>query len=126
MKKIVNIALLMAMGLFLNSCYYDAFPEVEIPGPGIEVPVEDVSYATDIAPLWAKCIGCHTSSLGLNLKENAYTNLLKKVVVPQKSAESRLYTYFSGNGHLDAIGVTLKANQIALIKSWIDEGALNN
>ncbi|PCI32401.1 MAG: hypothetical protein COB60_09650 [Flavobacteriaceae bacterium] len=123
MKKILNIALLMAMGLFLNSCYYDAFPEEELPAP--VVPVEDVSYALDIAPLWSKCVGCHNSSNKLNLKDNAYTNLLKTAVVPGNSADSKLYNYLPGNGHFD-IGFTLKADEIALIKSWIDEGALNN
>ena len=123
MKNILNIALLIAMGLFLNSCYYDAFPEDE-DNPTPVVPVEDVSYASDIAPLLGKCLGCHTSSNTLNLTDNAYTNIVK-IVVPGNSEDSKFYNYLPGNGHFD-IGFTLSKEDIALVKSWIDEGALNN
>jgi len=123
MKNILNIALLIAMGLFLNSCYYDAFPE-EIIEPPID-PTEDVSYATDIDPLWVSCVGCHTSSNKLNLKDNAYTNLLESAVIPGDAEASRLYNYLPGKGHHE-VGLSLKANDIALIKAWIDQGALNN
>jgi len=122
MKNILNIALLVAMGLFLNSCYYDAFPEEIIEPP---VVIEDVSYTTDIVPLWAKCLGCHTSTNTLNLKDNSYSNILKGFVVPGDAEGSRLYNYLPGNGHHE-VGLSLEANDISLIKAWIDQGALNN
>ena len=123
MKNILNIALLVAMGLFLNSCYYDAFPEEIIETP--ITPTDDVSYATDIVPLWGKCVGCHGSTNKLNLRDNSHTNLLKSAVIPGNAEDSKLYNYLPGNGHHE-IGLSLKANDIALIKAWIDLGALNN
>lgn len=123
MKKTLNTALLIAISLFLNSCYYDVFPEETTDNP-IE-PTEDVSYATDITPILANCVGCHTSSSTLNLTDNTYTNLLKNVVVSGDSDQSKLYTYFSEGGH-SVNGYTLNATDIALIKDWIDQGALNN
>ncbi|NNK73163.1 MAG: hypothetical protein HKO94_08215, partial [Flavobacteriaceae bacterium] len=55
MKKIFHLAIIVSIGLFLNSCYYDSIYEPIDTGNG-EDPIE-VSYQNDIIPLWVQCVG---------------------------------------------------------------------
>lgn len=108
-----------------------------------------VSFATHIQPIFnSNCItACHqtggTASTFLILTDDvAYANLVNKsstqttggglLVVPSDSANSVLYQRVSGVG-LDPTeqtmpqnGSLLSSDKQTLIKTWIDEGALNN
>jgi mono/diheme cytochrome c family protein len=86
-----------------------------------------VDFVRDIQPIFQKsCLMCHgalTQMAGLRL--DAKQTVLARVVVPWKSAESRLYQRVAGIGDVARMpmGGRLADDQIALIKKWIDEGA---
>ncbi|WP_370477787.1 hypothetical protein [Tamlana flava] len=125
MKKLLKIALLSSLPLLMFSCYYDEFPEV-VEQEDVVIPPETiVSFADDIAPIFAtyNCTQCHNTS-GQNpdlTAGNAYASLLSGYVTPENSTSSKLYIQLADNGHRN-----VDANSIALIKKWIDDGAENN
>ncbi len=93
---------------------------------------ESVDYTRDIKPIFhANCTMCHgpdKSRAGLRLDTAALA--LKggtdgKVIVPGKSAESKLYRAVSGKGEISMPKdrPRLPEKQIALLKAWIDQGA---
>jgi hypothetical protein len=90
-----------------------------------------VSFRTDIQPLFeSSCWKCHggaiqLSKLDLRTREAALKGGEKgAAIVPGKAAESRLYRLVAGlekpSMPLDG---KLTANQISIIKEWIDQGA---
>ena len=127
MKKIFQIIMLVSIGVLLNSCYYDTYPEYinEDPGGG-DIP-DVVSYANDIQPLWDRCTSCHKGGFPEPdlTAGNSYSSLVPEYVNAGNAETSDLYNYLPGNGHHD-VGFTMTASQIALIKAWIDQGAANN
>lgn len=113
------------MGLFLNSCYYDEFPEVsgEIP--------EVVSYSNDIMPLWeGDCVRCHQGSVPPDLRpENSYDSLLNGFVEPNDSENSILYLsliHAPGVSPMPTATTQWPSSTTDLVKAWIDQGAENN
>jgi hypothetical protein len=129
MKNILKIFILISMGLFLNSCYYDSFPQ-DIDDGGGEVP-EEVSYSTDIMPLWeGQCVACHQGSVPPDLRpENSYDSLLNGFVEAGKSEESNLYLsliHAPGVSPMPSPSNQWPASQTNLVKAWIDQGAKNN
>jgi hypothetical protein len=127
MKKLFQIILIITMGLSLNSCYYDAFPEEEIiDNP---TPNEDVSYQSDIIPLWVQCVGCHNGNEPPDLRDNvSYNELINGFIVPGDADASTLYNSLLGiNGvPLMPPGSQWSDTKINLVKDWINQGALNN
>src|SRR5882724_8839188 len=90
-------------------------------------------FAHDIKPIFVEhCYSCHgveKHKAGLRLDTKAAAmegGDSGAVIVPNKSAESLLYKNISG-ANPDSImppkGEPLSPAQVALIKSWIDEGA---
>lgn len=125
MKNSFKILILISMGLFLNSCYYDSFlPEV------IEPPIEnDVSYETDIMPLWVQCSGCHNGTVPPDLRDEfSYDSLLDGYVNPFESEESILYKSLLGIDGVSLMppGAQWPASKTNLVKAWIDQGAMDN
>ena len=91
------------------------------------------SFAKDIAPLLAKnCVACHAGNAkmgGLGLE--SFEDLQRggshgKAVIPGDSEGSRLYQMVAGKlePSMPLGGGTLPAEQIELIKRWIDAGAV--
>lgn len=125
MKNLFKILILISMGLFLNSCYYDAFPEDLEP---ID-PEEEVSYQNDIMPLWVQCVGCHNGNEPPDLRdENSYNSLLNGYVIPNDADASVLYKSLLGTGGVSLMppGSKWPDSKIDLVKAWIDQGAKNN
>lgn len=108
-----------------------------------------VSFSADVQPvLAANCAGCHSgyaegeASTGLNVTDYAslmHGTRLGEVVVPGSAASSTLYLVVSGEAspeiqmpphHEEAMaegrGAALNADEVRLIKDWIDQGARNN
>ena len=93
-----------------------------------------VDFARDIEPIFAKhCYSCHgadkqKSGLRLDIKALALAGGDSgKSIVPGKSAESRLVKFVSGTDKENLMppkGEHLNPTQIALIKEWIDAGAV--
>jgi len=110
----------------MNSCYYDEIPEVIIDIPDIP-DSQIVSFSSEIQPIFSNnCINCHNADVNPDLREgNSYNALVPQYVNVNDASTSRLYNYLPGNGHHD-IGSSLTTNEIALIKAWINRGALNN
>ncbi len=86
----------------------------------------------DVAKIFAtRCYGCHTSSVKMgSLNLESYDGLQQggnhgQIVVPGKSAESRLYLLIAGKltPSMPMDGTTLSAEQIETIRVWIDSGA---
>jgi WD40 repeat protein len=91
-----------------------------------------VDYATEIQPLLGKrCGGCHAGEAKMGELSIGTFALLQrggnhgKGVVPGKPDESPLYTYITGKSYpkMPMDGTTLADGEIALIKTWIEEGA---
>jgi len=125
MKNLFKILILISMGLFLNSCYYDAFPEDLEP---ID-PEEEVSYQNDIMPLWVQCVGCHNGNEPPDLRdENSYNSLLNGYVVPNDAEASVLYKSLLGTDGVSLMppGSKWPESKISLVKAWINQGAKNN
>ena len=127
MKKLLQLFLFISLGLFLNSCYYDSY-EDELAGGVPEIPdTQVISFASEIQPLFARCTGCHKGgSPSPDLREGTSYNSIVPALVKSGDADgSKLYNYIPGKGHFD-VGFTLKADELALIKAWINQGAKNN
>lgn len=125
MKNLFQYLILISIGLFLNSCYYDSFPEdvIDPPTP------EEVSYVNDIMPLWVQCSGCHNGNIPPDMRdENSYDSLLNGYVVPFDSDGSILYeSLFGINGvSLMPPSGQWPASKTNLVKAWIDQGAQDN
>lgn len=127
MKKLFQFILMIIMSLTISSCYYDAFlDEVIIDNP---TPNEDVSYQSDIIPLWVQCVGCHGGNEPPDLRDaNSYNSLLNGFVVPGDADTSILYKSLS---NLDGVSLMPPGSQwsdakINLVKDWINQGALDN
>src|SRR5262245_9810478 len=92
-----------------------------------------VDFAKDIQPIFANnCYGCHgplrqEAAFRLDSKDVALVGGdLGPAIVPGKSAESQLVQFVSGavEGKLmPKKGDRLGAEQIGLIRAWIDQGA---
>ncbi|MCU0644958.1 MAG: hypothetical protein MUC94_11945 [bacterium] len=109
-------------------------------------PATDPSLAADIQPIFNKSCAfanCHDASAaaGLDLSTGkSYTNLVNAVsinnpakvrVIPNKADSSYLYIKIIGDPgdgtlRMPIGGNPLSANEIQLIKNWIDAGAKNN
>ena len=126
MKKLFQLVMIICMGFFINSCYYDAFEEEEF------IPMDDgtvVSYQTDVIPLWSQCVGCHKGDEPPDLRDNvSYDELLNGYVVPGDAESSILYqSLIQSNGiSLMPPGAQWPDSKINTVKNWIDQEALNS
>jgi hypothetical protein len=127
MKKLIQLLIVISVGLFLNSCYYDAYPEYEEIDDGTGGN-ENVSYSADIVPLWSHCVGCHNGNTPPNLEDNSYANLLSGYVVSGDAENSVLYMSLLGTGGVSLMppGSSWPQTKINLVKDWINQGAKNN
>ncbi len=98
------------------------------PSPTAAPAAEDSSVATwaQVGPIFAaKCGMCHSAALATNgLNLGTYADTMKgatdgPVIVPNDSANSKLFQIQSKGGHPGQ----LSADELALIQAWIDAGA---
>jgi hypothetical protein len=92
----------------------------------------DPDFAKDVLPVFEKyCLGCHASGIRMGSFEcDTYEGVMRgathgAVVVPGKSAESRLYQTLTGELS-PAMPMSLErltAAELAIIRRWIDAGA---
>jgi len=104
--------------------------------------MQKVSYKVDIEPILNdKCISCHTPPNGIGYKATglklfSYESLMKgtmygPVVLAGDSQRSIINMLVEGRaGKLQQImhkeGKVLSAEEIMLLKGWVDQGALHN
>lgn len=119
MKKLLKIVLASSLSLLCFSCYYDEeiIQEIII-DPGVEV-----KFSTDIIPIFESnnCADCHNASRDPDLRAgNEYNSLIPDYVTADNADASSLYTTLeAGHGGVNA-------ENLALIRKWINDGALNN
>ena len=122
-KLISNAAVLMLL-LLLHSCYYNEIID-DIPLDG----VNDISFATDIQPIFTdSCAGCHPSSAPPDLTDgNSWIAIIDgNYIVPNDIGASLLYQRMIGNGNIMPPSGGLPSSEINLVKNWIEQGALDN
>lgn len=101
-----------------------SFPTPAATGEGTQTSSTSPTWV-QVGPIFAaKCGMCHvaTSSGGLNL--GTYADAIKggkdgPVIVPNDAANSKLFILQSEGGHLGQ----LSADELAIVKAWIDSGA---
>ena len=124
MKKHPIFLILILFSVFASSCKYDFIL------PEVVVPVTDVSFAEDVAPIFSnndKCTSCHKpggTSPDLTAA-NAYAQIMANYVNTASPAESVIYALpapstSTHNWKKYTVG------EAALILKWIEEGAENN
>ncbi|MGD8307434.1 MAG: hypothetical protein PVF17_12330 [Ignavibacteria bacterium] len=98
------------------------------------IPESNVSYSKDLAPVFElKCVGCHGPSKtegGLNLSSWTYI-VSPGLVTPGDEDASPIIWYIERQPGfemppLDTPIRPFTLDQIRGVKTWIDEGALNN
>jgi len=132
MKKLIQLLLVGSLGLLSYSCYYDE--EIDLSEPLPDIPdTQVISFRTDIEPLFSQngkdCTQCHNgSTTNPDLRVgNAYDELVPEYVVAGNAEDSELYQKLPGNNHPQVgLSFELNADEIALIKAWIDRGAEDN
>lgn len=130
MKKLNKpiLVLAAAVSFLLGACDSDKFPgEPEVK--------DNVSFALDIQPiLTAECATCHNpSEVEPDLREGfAYESLMnleEGAIIPGNAEESELVEmleWAEGSDNPMPPAGPMTPLHIALIKKWIDEGALDN
>src|SRR6476469_2460101 len=86
----------------------------------------DAPSYKDVAPIFAaNCASCHSSLVKMGKLNLESPEHLKRVTVPGKSAESRLYLLITGKAQpaMPLGGKLLAEGEIDIIKRWIDTGA---
>ncbi len=95
--------------------------------PAAEPSTRKVDFARDIQPIFQKsCYMCHGPNNQMaNLRLDARQSAFAKVLVAGKPEESALYIRVAGIGDVARMpmGGRLPDAQIALIKTWIEQGA---
>lgn len=99
-----------------------AFPTIEGAAPSVTV----LTWV-EVAPIFVtKCGTCHSSTTATNgLNLGSYADAIKGatdglVIVPKDAANSKLIQVQSAGGHPGQ----LSSEELAIVKAWIDEGAL--
>jgi len=125
--KLISKAAVLMLMLSLTSCYYDEVIDLAPLPPGTEV-----SFANDIQPILTQsCTACHGGTIEPDLREGtAFASLMdlpEGSIVPGDAEGSELFEMLNGGGDNPMPpGGSIPAAQINLIRSWIDNGALNN
>ncbi len=123
-----------AICLTLLLCGQVAAGDDEEPKPAQENTPTKIDFARDIQPIFAEhCTACHGSkveegSFRLDLKSHFFRGGDSgKLVVPGKSGESLLLARVAGDDEGDRMPLDadpLNESQIALLRKWIDQGAV--
>lgn len=104
----------------------------EVPTGPIIFPDANVSYGRHIEPLWTqKCLSCHQGSTAPDLSPPSYNSLVNyqpSLIIPGQGDNSLLIQLLDGRASpiMPPSGERLTENQIQGIRTWIDDGAVNN
>ncbi len=120
--------MIFSLALAVVSCDNDKFPEPEVK--------DNVSFELDIQPiLTAECASCHNpSEVKPDFREGyAYESMEGLIdegdIIPGDPEGSELVEMLEGespDGNTMPPAGPMSPQKIALIKKWIEEGALNN
>jgi mono/diheme cytochrome c family protein len=136
MTRIILVIFAAFLGGYLFWSCSDMGDELP-PGFG-PPPVSGVSYTEEILPIFeSRCTSCHNPQLAVingNLDLTTYDTMMDTigphapVITPFDAENSFLVKRIEANGVsiMPPTGGSLTAPQIALIRQWIDEGALES
>ena len=119
------------LSLFTSGCYYDSKEELGLLNPPCDTTA--VSYSADIIPILdAACIVCHSAATadiaggGNNLE--GYSALMNFVEPndPNASIFYQSVAWISGTSFMPKGGSQLTSCELALVRNWIAQGALDN
>jgi hypothetical protein len=91
-----------------------------------------IDYTKDVYPIWVEhCFGCHAAGVNMgSLDLENWEGVLRggntgPIIVPGKSAESRLYRLLTAQDSpaMPMDGKVLPKPLIEKVRRWIDEGA---
>ena len=109
--------------LLVAGCSYDSAEELAPKAPC--TPPAVVSYSLAVSPLLDRnCRTCHSSTLvtgGVNLED--FAELKRRAGTGQLLG---VVSHAPGFAQMPKDGAKLSACDIALLKQWVDAGALNN
>ena len=110
--------------ILVSSCYYDVQEELN-PVTGVECDTSDVSYATDIQPIFeANCFTCHSEAAALGgVVLEGYDNVQ---VVANDGRLLGAVNHESGFTPMPQDAPQLGDCNLAMINAWVNAGALNN
>jgi len=131
-----RLAAVAALPLLVFACKSDVVDPLDGGDP-----VENVSFAADVQPIFnASCsgVGCHIGGTQNGVNLSGYAQVIAstgvqyggKIVVPGNADASPIVDKISANPEFGARmpqgRSPLSASKIQLIRTWIDEGALDN
>ena len=143
MSKVFVKSLLFAMlaMVVLSACgattapastLYPAYPNSDSAYPDSAAASGSASFAKDVLPIFeSSCFSCHggdKTEKGLNLKTYASVMLGSQngAVVTAGDAGNSLLFKLVSSGKMPKRGAKLTAEQLDVIKNWINSGAPNN
>ena len=105
--------------------------EPRVPAAPAAASAPDIDYDRDVRPILTQCFSCHgprqaQSGLRLDLRQNALRGGdYGVVIVPGKSAESKLILRLTGSSAGIQMPPTgpLPQEEIDILRAWIDQGA---
>lgn len=125
MKKLKSLALSLSFSALVFTSCVSANEEELLPQ---EEEVENVSFATDIVPLLTtNCTGCHSNAT----KDVAGAGIgLEDYADVKSSVDSGKFwaaiNHDASASPMPKFGSKMDATTLNVIKSWIDQGALDN
>ena len=132
------LLIVLPVGLLVGCSDYGDDPTA---GGPVAPPSETVSFASDVQPIFdASCVGCHGDggNAGLDLRSGrSYANLVGNPatesglarIEPGEPENSWLYLKITGQqtvGDQMPPGSPLNTDTTDRIRTWIEEGALDN
>lgn len=127
-NRIVLLALIGSLALMvagLSSCYYDNAEDLL---GSNTCDTTAVSYVNDVLPiLQSSCLVCHSTasaaSLGAGIALEGYDNISTYV---SNGGLVGVIDHLAGWSPMPKSAPQLPACERALIRNWVDQGALNN
>jgi len=124
MRTLKTLLSLIVLAIIMSSCTYSWIVEEDVIDPS-DPDAPEVSFSSEIAPIFSKCTGCHnTGGQTPDLTAaNAYSSLTSSSLYVNTSEpeSSLIYTKPTGN-HF----ATYSASEASLVLTWITQGAKNN
>lgn len=114
--KLINFFLLIGLTFFFSSCLTNVEDPIEN-DPDLEDPCKTITYSLSVKPIIDNnCTQCHSASGGQFPNLDSYNGLSANANNVLAEVESRRMP----------LGGSLTSTEIAAIKCWVSNGALNN
>ncbi|MCU0334052.1 MAG: cytochrome c [Chitinophagaceae bacterium] len=124
MKNASRLVVLVLLGWQLSSCYYDK-ADIVYPSAGT-CDTTAATFSAKVLPLMnTNCNVCHggTASAGAGIKLDTYTGVRAQLTAGRLLGSLQHQSGFSA---MPKGGTKLSDCNIAIIKAWVNAGALNN